>query len=111
MADLEATVAWADTQGRRWAFSTSNAGSYYTPFYADLGSLDKIDWAAVASSDFRDALVKEGKQAEFLVQESFPWHLVEEIGVLDSATEARVRSSLQGEAHQPPVRVRRMWYF
>jgi hypothetical protein len=111
MADLRATVAWAGAQGRRWAFSTSNAGAYYTDFYADLGSLDKINWPAVAASDFRDPLVKEGKQAELLVLESFPWHLVEGIGVLDPSIEARVRIMLQGATHQPPVRVRRMWYF
>lgn len=111
MADLRATVAWADSQGRRWAFSTSNAGAYYADFYADLGSLDKVDWTAVAASDFRDPLVKEGKQAEFLVLESFPWQLVEGIGVLDSAIEARVQAVLRGAAHQPPVRVRRVWYF
>jgi hypothetical protein len=111
VADLRATVAWADVQRRRWAFSTSNAGAYYVDFYADLGGLDKIDWPAVAASDFRDPLVKEGKQAEFLVLESFPWQLVEEIGVLDPAIETRVRTVLRGAPHQPPVRVRRMWYF
>jgi len=111
MADLKATVAWADTQGRQWAFSASNAGAYYTDFYVDLGNLDKIDWTAVAASDFRDPLVKEGKQAEFLVMESFPWQLVEEIGVLSPEIEARVRAILRGAPHQPPVRVRRMWYF
>ena len=110
-ADLRATVAWADAQRRPWAFSNANAGSYYADFYDDLGDLGKINWAAVQASDFRDPLVKEGKQAEFLVHESFPWQLVEAIGVRDPSIEAQVRDVLQGAVHQPAVRVQRMWYF
>jgi hypothetical protein len=91
---------------RRGIFSTSNAGAYYTDFYADLGNLDKIDWTAVAASDFRDPLVKKGKQAEFLVLESFPWQLVEEIGVLGSAIEVQVQTILRGAPHQPPLGIR-----
>jgi hypothetical protein len=35
-ADLNATVAWAAAQGKRWAFSLSNAGAYYTEFRCSL---------------------------------------------------------------------------
>jgi hypothetical protein len=82
-ADLNTVVQWAEANNRQWAFSKSNAGAYYTKFSNRLDQLDEIDWAAVTALDFRDSMVKEGKQAEFLVFDDFPWHLVEQIGVID----------------------------
>jgi hypothetical protein len=35
-ADLRATVAWADAQMRRWAFTLSNAGARYFEDRSDL---------------------------------------------------------------------------
>ena len=71
-ADLYEVVAWADANGRRWAFSLSNAGAYYTQFRSRVDQLDEVNWPAVAATDFRGAEVKEGKQAEFLVHQQFP---------------------------------------
>ncbi|HEX4996924.1 MAG TPA: DUF4433 domain-containing protein [Terriglobia bacterium] len=110
-ADLLSVVAWAQAQGRRWAFSLSNAGARYTQFRADVNSLDELDWTAIAATDFRDAQVKERKQAEFLVHERFPFELVERIGVESEAAQARVVAALAGAPHQPLVDVRRDWYF
>ena len=45
-ADLRQTVAWAGANRRRWAFTTSNAGSFYFEDYADLNDLAKVDWNA-----------------------------------------------------------------
>lgn len=78
-ADLQATVAWAERKNRRWAFTLSNAGSYFFEDRCDLLHLEEIDWDAVHASDWRNC--KEGKQAEFLVERSFPWDLIERIGV------------------------------
>jgi hypothetical protein len=110
-AELQETVAWADGEGRRWAFSLSNAGAVYTRFRSRLSQLDEVDWAAVASTDFRDPQVKEGKQAEFLVRELFPWHLVRRIGVQSASIQNRVVRMLPGTAHRPVVEVRRDWYY
>jgi hypothetical protein len=55
--------------------------------------------------------VKEGKQAEFLVHESFPWSLVERIGVRNIDMQKRVREILDGATHTPPVQVRTDWYY
>lgn len=49
-ADLFDAVAWAQANGRRWAFTLSNAGSYYFEDRADLAQLGEIDWTAVAST-------------------------------------------------------------
>ena len=110
-ADLRATVAWAEEQQRLWAFSNCNAGARYANFYAKVVDLGRIDWAAVDATDFRDSNVKEGKQAEFLVHESFLWNLIEEIGVRNASTRHRVREVLAGLDHQPPVTIRSAWYY
>lgn len=110
-ADLRAVAAWAGRNNRRWAFSLSNAGARYASFRSKLTELDDIDWAAVASTDFRDPAVKEAKQAEFLVHESFPWELVEAIGVISPAVRRRAEAATAGSAHRPPVNVRPRWYY
>lgn len=110
-AYLHDVVAWAAAQGKRWAFSLSNAGAYYTEFRNRIEQLDEVDWAAVAAADFREAQVKEGKQAEFMVRDFFPWQLVRRIGVIDAHVYGQVLRALDGTAHRPPVEVRREWYF
>ena len=65
----------------------------------------------MASTDFRDSQVKEGKQAEFLVREFFPWHLVRRIGVQSASIQSRVVRTLSGTAHRPVVEVRPDWYY
>ena len=110
-ADMRVAVAWARQTGRAWAFTDENARASYANFFNDLGDLDKIDWEAVASVDFRSMKVKEGKQAEFLMHESFPWELVERIGVLDSPMIARAEEAIDAAVHKPLVNVEREWYY
>ena len=111
-ADLnDEVVAWADASGRKWAFSLSNAGAYYTQFRARVDQLDEVNWPAVAATDFRAAEVKEGKQAEFLVHNEFPWHLVRRIGVSAPGVAQQVADTTSGLDHRPMVEIRRDWYF
>ena len=110
-ADLNEVVAWADASGRKWAFSLSNAGAYYTQFRARVDQLDEVNWPAVAATDFRAAEVKEGKQAEFLVHHEFPWRLVRRIGVSARGVAQQVADATRGLDHQPVVEIRRDWYF
>lgn len=65
----------------------------------------------LAAKDFRDADVKAGKQAEFLVRRFFPWSLVERIGVESEQVQARVLAALANAIHRPPVDVLSRWYF
>lgn len=108
-ADLLDTVAWAEAQQRRWAFTLSNAGSRYFEDRADLAKLDQIDWAAVSATDWRQC--KEPKQAEFLLESDFPWQLVERIGVRSAAVAAQVAHALPAGGHRPPVAVQLAWYY
>ncbi|MGO9742928.1 MAG: DUF4433 domain-containing protein [Roseiarcus sp.] len=110
-ADLRRVVQWAEQHGRRWTFSPSNAGAYYTQFRARLDQLDEVNWDAVAATDFRPEDIMEGKQAEFLVQDSFPWRLVERIGVHNQAVVPRVSNAMQNVVHRPTIEIRRDWYY
>ncbi len=108
-ADLHTVVDWADRNDRSWAFTLSNAGARYFEERSELGSLGEIDWEAVEARDWREH--KEGKQAEFLLEQSFPWDLVERVGVLTQATYRGVADALPSGGHRPPVEIRREWYY
>ncbi|WP_285346997.1 type II toxin-antitoxin system toxin DNA ADP-ribosyl transferase DarT [Vibrio parahaemolyticus] len=108
-ADLNTTVQWAQQQGHRWAFTLSNAGSYYFEDRSNLGHLHELDWQAIDSRQWQGC--KEGKQAEFLIEHSFPWHLIEEIVVQSPLIHRQVVNTLQMAAHRPPVTINPNWYY
>ena len=108
-ADLHETVRWADRNGRRWAFTLGNAGSSYFQDRCDLAELDEIDWNAVRARDWQN--LKEKKQAEFLVQQSFPWSLVRRVGVYSAKVLKQVRSAMSATSHQPTAKVKQDWYY
>lgn len=110
-ADLMSTVEWADGHAVGWAFSDRNAGTYVAKFYNSLDDFNKINWQAVAATDFRGMMIRESKQAEFLMYESFPWELVEAIGVRDATMVNTVRRAISQTSHQPPVQVKPQWYY
>lgn len=110
-ADLRAVVEWADSVPRRWAFSDGNAGARYTPFFNDIDQLDFLDWKAINENNWQDPIVRERKQAEFLVAESFPWELVERIGVIDKETAEQVANAIRNADHRPQIVVAQEWYY
>jgi hypothetical protein len=110
-ADLRTVIQWANANTVRWAFSSGNAGAYVTTFHNHPSQLSAIDWDAVAATDFRDPKVKEGKQAEFLLYERFPWSLIEKIGTLNGTIVTSVKTALGNAGHQPTVAVEPGWYF
>ncbi len=110
-ADLDAVVRWAEGAGHRWAFTLSNAGAVYTEFRSRPDQLGEINWPAVVASDFRDAVVKEGKQSEFLVRDFFPWDLVQRIGVYSNDVYQQVAQALRNVPHPPRVEIRQDWYY
>lgn len=108
-ADLYATVEWARQQGQRWAFTLSNAGSYFFEDRCDLAQLGELDWDAINAHQWQQC--KEGKQAEFLLEQFFPWHLVENIGVCNQLYYQQVVNILQASNHKPPVNILKNWYY
>jgi len=110
-ADLQAVIRWAETNGRQWAISDRNAGICVAEFYSRPADLVQVDWQAVAARNFRDPVIHEGKQAEFLMHESFSWELVECIGVVDAKRQAQARQAIRSAGHKPLVNVEPGWYY
>ena len=110
-ADLHRVIEWADANGLRWAVSLSNAGASYAQFRGTIEQLEEVNWHAVASTDFRSADIREGKQAECLIEGSFPWQLVERIGVFSGAHVLPVTNAMRGAAHRPQLEIKPGWYY
>ena len=120
-ADFHAALDWANQQNRRWAFTVSNAGAYYFEDHSNVEKLGKIDWDAVQARKWSgtgvQGSVKEGKQAEFLIERGFPWHLFERIGYLNRSISptcevlASIIDALKGAAHRPVVEKCNDWYY
>ena len=108
-ADLRETVAWADRNKQRWAFTLSNAGTHYFEDHCDLEQLDEIDWGAVQAEDWRQC--KDAKQAEFLIEQRFPWELVSRIGVRSQRIYQQAMGSRKRGAYAPRVEIMREWYY
>lgn len=110
VADLHDTVVWAEENGKPWAFSTSNASASYSEDYNDLSELRRINWTAVQSNQWSGEY-KEGKQAEFLIAEAFPWELILRIGVHSRPVSDTVTNIIRTAVHRPAIRVMRGWYY
>jgi hypothetical protein len=108
--DLLKAVNWANQHNLRWSFTLSNAGSYYFEDCNDLARLPEIDWLAVQATNWWGQK-QEGKQAEFLVENTVPWHLVERIGVKSRVIYDQVIKALPRGGHHPQVDVRPDWYY
>ena len=109
-ADLHDTVAWAEDNDHRWAFTLSNAGAYYFEDRNDLAKLSDIDWNAVRAR-WWSGEYKEGKQAEFLVEKSFPWELITTVGVHSRDVYVKVMEIIRTSVLRPKVRVMNRWYY
>ncbi|WP_339776817.1 DUF4433 domain-containing protein [uncultured Thalassospira sp.] len=108
-ADLFEVVHWANEQNRRWAFTLSNAGSYFFEDRCDLNNLGELDWNAIGTNTWSQC--KDSKQAEFLIERCFPWHLVRRIGVRNTLVVDRVVEALDGARHRPDVLTLPQWYY
>ena len=108
-ADLHEVVAWAERHSQRWAFTSSNAGSRFFDDYSDLADLDKLDWNAVQAHYWSEC--KESKQAEFLIERSFPWELVLRIGVLTWQVRKLTQEALEKSTYRPRVEIMKHWYY
>ena len=108
-ADMHEAVAWAERHRQRWAFTSSNAGSRFFDDYSDLADMDKIDWNAVQTHYWSES--KECKQAEFLIERSFPWELVSRIGVRTQHIRNLVQAATERSTHRPCVEIIPNWYY
>ena len=109
VADLDTTVDWVEASNLRWAFTNSNAGSYYFEDFSDLKELNKIDWQAVQATQW--SKFQDKKQAEFLVERFFPWALIEEIGVYSHHQLHAVNEIISGHTTNKPAKIQELWYY
>lgn len=108
-ADMLSAIEWADRHERRWAFTTSNAGERICDFYCDLNCLNAVDWEAVDAKIWTQ--VRGPKQAEFLIESSFPWSLVERIGIHPKAPARDILNVVAKAKHRPTVDILEGWYY
>jgi ssDNA thymidine ADP-ribosyltransferase, DarT len=109
--DLKEVREWAEAQPLRWAFTTSNAGAFYTEHYSDVAEMKNINWRSVEAANWRDSAIKEAKQAEFLVEKNVPWKLIQRIGVYDKDMVQRVSRAIPLDAHRPTIAILPNWYY
>ena len=110
-ADLRKTVKWAQNEKVRWAFTLSNAASMDCEYRSDLAQLDEINWKGVRANQWSAPTIKEGKQAEFLIESFFAWELVDRIGVASSRMKTKVIERIEESQHRPVVSTLPEWYY
>jgi len=114
---LIATAQSIAAEGLRYVFTDRHTLAAVAAYYDDLASLGEVDfqtaylkyWSTTAEHPER----QEKKQAEFLVHQQVPWHLIERIAVSCAATRERVEAVLAGSGagHVPVVGVELDWYY
>lgn len=86
-----------------------------TRYFERPGDVDRLDWSAIGARQWADTPDdpdrKRRKQAEFLIHRFVPWHLVNEIVVLDERARAVVRTAIALAFPRPPVAIRPTWYY
>lgn len=107
--DLHSAVSWANSQGLRWVFTLSNAGSYFFEDRCALAQLNEIDWEAVQARNWQSCI--EGKQAEFLAEKYFPWGLVERVGVCNTSAYQQTANTMVLSTHKPSLEIKEEWYY
>ncbi len=108
---LVSTVAAAIAVGSGWAFCNGNAGARYSDFFADLDSLDTLDWEIIGSNDWGGDNRRNKKASEFLVADFFPWKAINTIGCHNNQTAGHVSELLEGLPDSPNVAVKNDWYY
>ena len=109
---LVSSVDDAVATGRRWAFTDRHAELAYAQYFDSLEDLDKIDWKVMPLTYWAGSEeTKEKRQAEFLVNQWFPWTAVRAVCVRARQTAERVEQILAGESTRPRVSVKPGWYY
>lgn len=108
--DLATAITWALTNKKRWVLTTSNAGSKYFDDFATISGFSQINWQAIAAQQWQQ--VRDAKQAEFLVEECFPFDLVECLGINRvQDTAQKVSQLLSKTSYFPKLKIRQEWYY
>lgn len=112
---LRSTVQAVIQAGLPFVFTDGHSIMFNSNFHADPARLDQVDWPLMRAKYWHaidgDPDRPRRRQAEFLVHQTFPWGLVQEVVVFDAARHALARTCLQAAAHQPTLRIDPTWYY
>ena len=109
--DLNKAIKWANENNKKWAFTTSNAGSFDFEDFSKLKDLNKIDWKSIYARDWKNSKCKRNKQAEFLIEEQLPWELIEKIGVYSISKKNEVDKILKSFNQNTQIDIEENWYY
>ena len=114
---LVTTVQAVESANIPFVFSNGHGLAFFTDWFDELGRLDEVDWNMVYQRYWRDTINdmdrQRRKQAEFLVHQSCPWDVIQEIVVINADMRERVDTiqSRFPSTLRKPVRVERNWYY
>lgn len=98
-----------------FVFSDGHGITSFTRWFDHVSKLVEVDWNMVYADywadDMEDMDRQRRKQAEFLVCRFCPWHMVNGIGVFNSAIQRRVEAILADHGTGTPTEVRANWYY
>ena len=101
--------------GLPFAFTDRHAVVNYARFYNELHKLKNLDWKTIKMQYWADTpedpARKEKKQAEFLIHQKLPWELIYGIAVINDNVRSHIEKILNGQKHQPVIKVKNEWYY
>mgnify|MGYP005775000683 CR=1 FL=1 len=109
VADFHRVIEWAQRENKRWVFTPTNAAASYAEDFNDLAMLSEINWDVVNSDDWKEN--RGQKQAEFLIEHSFPIGLIEKIGVYSEKYARQVTELLSHYNLIIDVTIEPNWYY
>ncbi len=114
--DLQNVLEWAKNESLQTCFTTSNAGTNYFDDYSNFSEINSIlDWASINANQWSgnniDKIVKEHKQAEFLIEKKLSVKLLETIGVYNLQNYDNVAKILSDYDIRPQVLQKKEWYY
>jgi len=98
--------------GAGFIFTDGHPIMRYVTQFNDLNDLQKLPWQIITAkywNNFVDGRCR--RQSEFLTKDRFSLEHIKEIAVIDSAMQQRVSKLLVPSPFDPPITVRRNWYF
>ncbi len=112
---LVSTVQMVVNSGTSFLISDGNAATIETRLYDTIDGLNYVDWSVMDSEYWNNTAQfpdrKRRRQAEFLVQGSFPIKSLTEIGTYSEEVALRVRKQFEHTAYSPVISAHRNWYY
>lgn len=98
-----------------FTFTDGHAPMDISRFFDDTRHLDQIDWQIMKETYWADT-IEDGdrsrrRQAEFLVHQFFPLHLIEEIGVINKTVARDVSILFKTKVRKPVLKIAPAWYY